>query len=101
MSGRRCVAIDYEAVDASERTVELVKTQYMSGLTDFLNLLDAQRTLASQQDSYAESEGQVVQNLIALNRALGGGWNPPDPDNTPKDNAEEITSNVESAGSEP
>jgi NodT family efflux transporter outer membrane factor (OMF) lipoprotein len=91
----------YEAVDASQRTVELVKTQYMSGLTDFLNLLDAQRTLAAQQDNYAESEGQVVQNLIALNRALGGGWDPPDPDNTPKDNAEEITSSIDTSGSEP
>ena len=91
----------FEAVDASQRTVELVKTQYMSGLTDFLNLLDAQRTLATQQDSYAESEGQVVQNLIALNRALGGGWGPPDPDNTPKEDAEEIYSTIDSAGSEP
>ncbi len=90
-----------EAVDASERTVELVRTQYMSGLTDFLNLLDAQRTLASQQDSFAESEGQVVQNLIALNRALGGGWAPPDPDATPQENAEEITSAIETSGSEP
>jgi outer membrane protein TolC len=70
-------------------------------LTDFLNLLDAQRTLASQQDSWAESEGQVVQNLIALNRALGGGWGPPDPDNGPKENAEEITSTIETSGSEP
>jgi len=91
----------FEAVDASQRTVELVKTQYMSGLTDFLNLLDAQRTLATQQDSYAESEGQVVQNLIALNRALGGGWGPPDPDNTPKEDAEVIYSTIESAESEP
>jgi len=91
----------YEAVDASERTVELVRTQYMSGLTGFLNLLDAQRTLASQQDSWAESEGQVVQNLIALNRALGGGWEPPDPDDTPTEDAEEIISTTESAGSEP
>ena len=91
----------YEAVDASQRTVELVKTQYMSGLTDFLNLLDAQRTLASQQDSWAESEGQVVQNLIALNRALGGGWSPPDPDNSPKENAQEILSPTDSPGSEP
>jgi multidrug efflux system outer membrane protein len=73
----------------------------MSGLTNFLNLLDAQRTLASQQDSFAESEGQVVQNLIALNRALGGGWGPPDPENTPREDAEEITSTTESAGSEP
>jgi outer membrane protein TolC len=81
--------------------VELVRTQYMSGLTDFLNLLDAQRALANQQDSYAESEGQVVQNLIALNRALGGGWGPLDRDNTPKENAEEILSTTESTGSEP
>ncbi len=91
----------YEAVDASNRTVELVRTQYMSGLTDFLNLLDAQRTLASQQDSWAESEGRVVQNLIALNRALGGGWGPPDPDNTPKEEAEVISSTIDSPGSEP
>jgi multidrug efflux system outer membrane protein len=90
-----------EAVDASERTVELVQTQYKSGLTDFLNLLDAQRTLANQQDSWAESEGQVVQNLIALNRALGGGWGPPDPDNSPVENSDEITSTLESPGSEP
>jgi len=90
-----------EAVDASDRTVELVRTQYMSGLTDFLNLLDAQRTLATQQDSFAESEGQVVQNLIALNRALGGGWEPPEPESTPKENAEEISSTIDSAGSEP
>lgn len=91
----------YEAVDASTRTVELVRTQYMSGLTGFLNLLDAQRTLATQQDSWADSEGQVIQNLIALNRALGGGWGPPDPDNTPKEDAEQITSTIDSAGSEP
>jgi len=90
-----------EAVDASERTVELVRTQYMSGLTNFLNLLDAQRTLASQQDSYAESEGQVIQNLVTLNRALGGGWGPVNPDNTFKDNAEEISSTIDTAGSEP
>ena len=72
----------------------------MSGLTGFLNLLDAQRVLASQQDSYAESEGQVVQFLISLNRALGGGWTPPDPENTPVENAEEVYSTTESAGSE-
>ena len=90
-----------EAVDASERTVELIRTQYMSGLTDFLNLLDAQRTLATQQDAFADSEGLVVQNLIALNRALGGGWEPPPPDTTPKENAEEITSTIDSRGTEP
>jgi multidrug efflux system outer membrane protein len=63
-----------EGVDASQRAVELVRTQYLSGLTNFQNLLDSQRSLFRQQDELAASEGQVVQSLIALNKALGGGW---------------------------
>jgi NodT family efflux transporter outer membrane factor (OMF) lipoprotein len=63
-----------DAVDASQRAVDLVRTQYISGLTNFQNLLDTQRSLFQQQDLLATSEGQVVQNLIVLNRALGGGW---------------------------
>jgi multidrug efflux system outer membrane protein len=64
------------AVAATERTVELVEIQYRSGLTDFQNVLDAQRTLFVQQDNLASSEGQVVRNLIGLYKALGGGWDP-------------------------
>ena len=67
------------AVEASQQSVELVHTQYISGLTDFQSYLDAQRSLTSQQDSYAVSQGQVVGNLILLNRALGGGWTLDDP----------------------
>ncbi len=65
-----------EAVQASQRAVDLVETQYVSGLTNFQNFLDAQRSLFRQQDELAESAGQVVNNLITLNRALGGGWSP-------------------------
>ncbi len=63
-----------DAVDAAGRSVELVQTQYLSGLTNFQNLLDSQRTLFTREDDLASSEGLVVQNLIALNKALGGGW---------------------------
>ncbi len=63
-----------DAVDASQRAVDLVRTQYLSGLTNFQNLLDTQRSLFQQDDLLAQSEGQVVLNLIFLNRALGGGW---------------------------
>ncbi len=65
-----------EAVNASQRAVDLVETQYLSGLTNFQNFLDSQRSLFRQQDELAESAGQVRNNLIALNRALGGGWSP-------------------------
>ncbi len=67
------------AVEASQQSVELVNTQYLSGLTDFQSYLDAQRVLTSQQDQFAASQGQVVTNLIQLNRALGGGWSLEDP----------------------
>ncbi|MEE9576362.1 MAG: TolC family protein, partial [Gemmatimonadota bacterium] len=63
-----------DAARASQRSVELVHTQYLSGLTNFQNVLDTQRFLFQQQDELATSEGQVVLNLISLNKALGGGW---------------------------
>jgi len=65
-----------EAVNASQRAVDLVETQYLSGLTNFQNFLDSQRSLFRQQDELASSAGQVRNNLIILNRALGGGWSP-------------------------
>ena len=62
------------ATDATQRAVDLVRTQYVSGLTNFQNVLDTQRTLFQLQQELANSEGQQVQNLVALYRALGGGW---------------------------
>ncbi|MFV1979744.1 MAG: efflux transporter outer membrane subunit [Rhodothermia bacterium] len=62
------------AAAASQRAVDLVRTQYLSGLTNFQNVLDSERSLFRQQDELAESEGLVVQSLIVLNKALGGGW---------------------------
>ena len=40
------------------------------------NVLDTQRSLLNRQDDHAASEGQVLQALIGLYRALGGGWDP-------------------------
>ena len=62
------------AVSSSRRAVELVSILYRTGLTDFQNVLDSERTLFDQEDSLAESEGFVTQNLVSLYRALGGGW---------------------------
>ena len=67
------------AAESAQQSVELVNTQYVSGLTDFQNYLDAQRVLFSQQDQLAKSRGLVLTNLINLNRALGGGWSLDDP----------------------
>ena len=64
------------AVTALQQTFELADIQYRAGLTDFRNVLQAQRSLFVQQDNLAGSEGQRIRNLISLYKALGGGWDP-------------------------
>ncbi len=47
-----------------------------TGLVDFLNVLDSERSLFEQQDQLLDSEGRVAKNLVRVYRALGGGWTP-------------------------
>ena len=64
------------SVDATERSLNLVMTQYTAGLTDFQNVLDTQRSLLNRQDELAVTRGGVIRDLIGIYRALGGGWDP-------------------------
>jgi NodT family efflux transporter outer membrane factor (OMF) lipoprotein len=66
-----------EVVRASQTTLELAQIQYRAGLTDFLTVLDSERTLAGDQDQLAQSQVSAVTNLISLYKALGGGWDIP------------------------
>ena len=63
-----------KAVDAARRTVDLSLIQYREGATDYTTVLTAEQALLSQQDSLATGQGDVPQGLIAVYRALGGGW---------------------------
>ncbi len=63
-----------EATEAAQKAVELAQHKYQAGLTDFSNVLDAQRSLLSFQDQLAQSDGTVTSNLVRLYKAVGGGW---------------------------
>jgi len=63
-----------DSATAAGQSVELVDKLYRSGLTDFQNVLDMQRTLRTQQDALASSKGQLGRNCVRLYKALGGGW---------------------------
>lgn len=67
------------AVDANRRAVDLSTMLYTEGQVDFLNVLQAQGALFASQDALARSDGAVCGNLIALYKALGGGWPAPGP----------------------
>ncbi len=63
-----------EAADASRRAVELAEVLYSRGLSDYLVVLDAQRTLNDVEDRLAVSETAVATGLVRIYKALGGGW---------------------------
>jgi NodT family efflux transporter outer membrane factor (OMF) lipoprotein len=63
-----------ETTLAAQRAAELARYKYQTGLADFNNVLDAQRSLLSFQDQLAQSDGTVTSNLVRLYKALGGGW---------------------------
>jgi outer membrane protein, multidrug efflux system len=63
-----------EAAQAAQKAVELSKYKYQSGLTDFYNVLEAERSLLTFQELLAQSNGTVASNLVRLYKALGGGW---------------------------
>jgi len=66
-----------EAVAANQRALELANKRYTAGLDNFLNVLDAERSLYQVEDQLADSERAVTSNLVALYKALGGGWETP------------------------
>ena len=62
------------ALEQSRRSVTLATERYERGITDFLNLLDAQRQEYAIEDQAAISQQSVIVQYIALYKALGGGW---------------------------
>jgi len=63
-----------EAVRANERAAELARQAYAQGLTDFLTVLVADQSVFNSQDSLAQTERDVALELVALYKAVGGGW---------------------------
>lgn len=63
-----------EAVAFNQRSTDLSNKLYTVGWTAFLNVLESQRSLYASQDALVQSQSTAVTNLIALYKALGGGW---------------------------
>ncbi|MBL8484301.1 MAG: efflux transporter outer membrane subunit [Rhodocyclaceae bacterium] len=63
-----------EAVTANEQAVALAGERYRRGLTSFLEVLTAQTLLYASQRKLAQSQADLVTGLVALYKALGGGW---------------------------
>ncbi len=63
-----------DALTASQRAVSLASQRYDRGLTDYLNVVDAQRQEYDLAAQYAAAQTAAAENFVALYKGLGGGW---------------------------
>lgn len=62
------------AAQASTQAASFARERFELGSGDFLNVLDAQRSQLDVDAQLAQSETQLLLNLVAIYRVLGGGW---------------------------
>lgn len=63
-----------QATEASRLALELAQERYLRGLTAFLDVLEAQRAVFEAEANLIGSEAEISARLVALYKALGGGW---------------------------
>lgn len=62
------------SADAAQDSADTAAVRYRNGLTSYLDVLAAQQTLLSARDVLAQAEAATAQDVVALYKALGGGW---------------------------
>ena len=72
--GLEALARQQTAVAAARRSYGFANDRYRSGDISLLELLDAERALRSAEEGYAQTHTAVATELVALYKALGGGW---------------------------
>jgi NodT family efflux transporter outer membrane factor (OMF) lipoprotein len=69
-----------DATRAARLATNLPRQRYQQGIADFLSVLDAQRSQLSAEQQLADSTATVSTNLVAIYKALGGGWDVASPE---------------------
>ena len=63
-----------ELVLSNDRIATMTRALYRSGLSDYLDVIDAERSLYQSQMAHVNLVGQQYINYVTLCKALGGGW---------------------------
>jgi outer membrane protein TolC len=67
---------DFSAVEAAIRAFNISFNQYSNGLVSYQRLLSTVETMTFREDAYAQTRGSIANQVVALYKALGGGWEP-------------------------
>jgi multidrug efflux system outer membrane protein len=71
---REQLVVQGREVDALKTYARLARLRYEGGYTSYIEVLDAERSLFNSQLTYTQTNGLVYQSVIALYKAMGGGW---------------------------
>lgn len=75
-NAQRAAKLD-EATRAADEATQLARKRFEAGVTDFLAVLDAERELLANRDQQVQAQVGTATALVAVYRALGGGWTAP------------------------
>lgn len=67
------------AAASAEEAAQLARLRFEAGVTDFSVVLDAEREALSSRDQLVQAQVGTATALVTVYRALGGGWNAPQP----------------------
>jgi NodT family efflux transporter outer membrane factor (OMF) lipoprotein len=74
LKAQEAATFEQNSVNAAQRSVEIALVQYREGAVDYQRVLDTQRALLQEENKLAQTRSSIATNLIALYKALGGGW---------------------------
>ena len=63
-----------DAARASRTAAQIARTRFEGGEASFLEVLDAERTELQAEDALAQTRTETATSLVAVYKALGGGW---------------------------
>lgn len=68
------IELQKKVVEESEKSLHLAVDLYKTGLTAFSNVVDGQMSWLESQNTLVTMKGKALTSLVAIYRALGGGW---------------------------
>ncbi|MDE5586569.1 MAG: efflux transporter outer membrane subunit [Muribaculaceae bacterium] len=74
-SAMKTIELTDDVIDNSKKSLDLSLELYKKGLTPFNNVVDAQISYLTNQDSQITAQGKALAAVVNLYEALGGGWN--------------------------
>lgn len=74
---RRLIALNQQLL-SNQSALNIAQAQYVAGLTLFTNVLSSEQGVLNARDQRAQTQEALTQDLVALYKALGGGWSEDD-----------------------